>query len=365
MTGSGSSPAADRACATLSSVDSVDRLRERHRWLDHLVLAGRRYQDNRGDHYAAAITYFSVLALVPMLMIAFAVVGFVLAARESLLDRLKAEIAASVPGSLGETIIQAVDEAIDSRTVIGVIGLLVAAYSGLGWMGNLREAMTAQWSQPRRRTSFVRTKAGDALALVGLALALLLSFALTAAGSAFATDLLELVGLDEQLWAQVLLVALSVVLALAGNWLVFLWVLARLPREPVSMRDAARGALAGAIGFEVLKQAGTWYLRLLGDSPVAAVFGPVLGLLLFLFFASRLLLFVTAWAATARDNEPARRSPLPAPAPAVIRPNITVHDSPDRRTAAGLLGAGALLGAALATVLPARRRRMRRRPPAG
>ena len=43
--------------------------------------------------------------------------------------------------------------AIAQRNTVGIIGLGVAVYSGLGWMGNLREALSEQWDQrgPHRR----------------------------------------------------------------------------------------------------------------------------------------------------------------------------------------------------------------------
>ena len=37
----------------------LGRLR-RHAWIDHLVRAAVQYLERHGDHYAAAITYFSV-----------------------------------------------------------------------------------------------------------------------------------------------------------------------------------------------------------------------------------------------------------------------------------------------------------------
>ena len=59
--------------------------------------AGARYTERHGDHYAAAITYFSVLSLVPLLMIAFAVAGFVLLPQPDLLDQLQPAINKAVP----------------------------------------------------------------------------------------------------------------------------------------------------------------------------------------------------------------------------------------------------------------------------
>jgi membrane protein len=60
----------------------LERLRLRHPWLDHLVRAEERYTNRHGDHYAAGITYFSVLALVPLVMVAFAVSALMLLAHQ-------------------------------------------------------------------------------------------------------------------------------------------------------------------------------------------------------------------------------------------------------------------------------------------
>jgi membrane protein len=320
----------------------LDRQRRARPWLDHLVRAGEAYTERYGNHYAAAITYFSVLSLFPLIMIAFAVAGFVLAGNTALLTEMKDGITEAVPSGLGETITDVVDEAIESRGTVGVIGLVAALYSGLGWMSNLRDALTAQWGLEHKQRPFLMTTLKDLLALFGLGLALAVSFGLSAAGSGLGSWLLGLVGLDDDGWALFLLRVATIVLSLAANWLVFLWVLSRLPRERVSARSAVKGAIAAAIGFEVLKQVFTIYLEIVTDSPAGQLFGPILGLLLFANLVSRFLLFITAWTATAKENMIA---PVPVPPPpAVIRPNLVVHKGPDVRSAAGLLGAGALLG---------------------
>lgn len=74
-----------------------ERFRLRYPWLDRLVRAGQSYTAHHGDHYAAAITFFSVLSLVPMLMIAFAVAGFVLAGNPELLRQLREQIQTAAP----------------------------------------------------------------------------------------------------------------------------------------------------------------------------------------------------------------------------------------------------------------------------
>ncbi len=334
----------------------LQRYRLRYPWLDHLVRAGQSYTAHHGDHYAAAITFFSVLSLVPLLMIAFAAAGFVLAGNPELLRHLQDQIQAAAPAGLGPTLDQVIVGAIKSRGSVGITGLLGALYSGLGWMSNLREALTAQWQStqwqltqgqstqgqstqgelPPKPEGFLRRKVFDLLALLSLGLALVASFALTGIGTAFASVILNTLGLGQVYGARLVLVVLAVAASVAGMWLVFLWVLARLPRQPVPLRSATRAALFGAIGFEVLKQAFAIYLNSVTNSPTGRLFGPVIGLMVFAYFVSRFLLFLTAWAAVARaqaaqdDQQVSPEAPPLMPTPAEeIHPNTVVRSRPD------------------------------------
>ncbi|GGU65780.1 inner membrane protein YhjD [Lentzea flava] len=321
----------------------MDKWRRKYAWLDHIMLAYERYTESYGTHYAAAVTYFSILSLVPILMIGFAVAGFVLQSQPDLLAELQASIAKAVPDkNLRDQINEAVTTALDSKGTVGIIGLLGAAYSGLGWMSNLRDALTAQWGHAKENLPFLGTLWRDLLALVGLGLAIVLSFGITAAGSGFANHVLEWLGFEDAGWARALLKIGTILLSLLANWMVFLWVLARLPRKPVGWRSALRGAFAAAIGFEFLKQAATVFLSFVTRSPTSAAFGSVIGVLVFANIVAQFLLFITAWTATAREN----REPevVPAPPPAVIRPVVSVRSGPSPSL---MLGAGALVGALL------------------
>nr|WP_228046632.1 YhjD/YihY/BrkB family envelope integrity protein [Saccharopolyspora sp. HNM0983] len=307
--------------------------------MDRLLRAAEGYQNQYGDYYAAAITYFSVLALVPLLMIAFAVAGFVLQGSPDLLGSLRVSITDAVPNpAMQEMLNRVVDQAVDNAGTVGIIGLLAALYSGLGWMTNLREALTAQWIQAPSRPPLVKRLGSDLFSLAGLGIALVLSFAISGFGYLGGRWLFELAGFEHTLLAAVVLRLLS----LAANWLVFLWVLARLPRKPVTLRSAVWGAVFGAIGFEVLKQVGVIYLNSVTGSPAGVAFGPILGLLVFANLTSRFALFVTAWTAAARDNR--EEIPPPPPGPVVIRPAVRTRRGPGAGFAAGALGVGAALG---------------------
>ena len=181
------------------------QLRDRHGWLDHLVRAGARYSKRHGNDYAAAVTYFSVLSLVPITMVAFAAAGFALRARPGAVDRLKDEITGAWPGALGDTLNSVINQAISSAATVGFFGLLVALYSGIGWMTNLRTALSEQWGQVPTPPPIVKRVLFDLAALLGLGLALAVTFAVTGLLSGFAGTVLTFLGLAQRPGAEGLL----------------------------------------------------------------------------------------------------------------------------------------------------------------
>jgi membrane protein len=322
----------------------LDRYRARYPWFDHVMRAQGRYQDSKGDFYAAGITYFTIFALFPMLMVAFAIAGFVLASQPELLADVTDKIKSSVSGDLGQQLIELMDSAIKSRTSVGIIGLATAAWAGLGWMANLREALSQMWGQHRQDPDgFVRTKISDLLAIVILFGAIAVTIALTALGSSgLMRKLVEYVGLEDFPGVSVGLRIFSILLSLVISWLLFTLMIARLPRESISVRSAARAGLLVAVAFEIFKLVASIYLRSVVTGPAGATFGPVLGLMVFAYITARMILFATAWAATARENMEA--APVEPPAAAVINPRVQVREGLGpagvfTATAVGALGA--------------------------
>ncbi|SFW44721.1 inner membrane protein YhjD [Amycolatopsis australiensis] len=319
----------------------LPRLRRKYPWLDHLIRANEAFTERYGNHYAAAITYFSVLSVFPLFMVAFAVFGLVVNHDQTIIHKITDGIDNSVPEGLRGLVKSIVDGALNSGSGIGIFGLLIALYSGVGWMSNLRDALTAQWGQEKRPQPFVKQTLKDLVALIGLGVALGVSFALTAVGGGVGQFLLELVGLNHATWAIFLLRVATIILGLLANTLVFLWVIARLPRERVELRSAVKGAAFAAVGFVVLQQVATVYLASVTKSPSAALFGPVIGLLVFANLVSRFLLLVTAWTATATENQ--RKVVAPPPPPVRLEQRVTVQRGPGLGAVAGAFSAGALL----------------------
>lgn len=318
----------------------LDRLRARYGWFDHVMRAQDRYTKAQGNHFAAGITYFTVFALFPLLMVGFSIGGFVLAGRPDLLVQIEGRIRSTVTGDVSQQLIELMDAAIDSRTSVGLVGLATATWAGLTWMAHLREALSEMWEQPRQPANFVRTKLSDLVALLSLFLALLVTIALTALGEgAVMRGVLRWLEIPEPPGLGIGLKATSICVAVLVAWLLFTWVIARLPRVSVSLRSSVRAGLLAAIGFEIFKQVGSIYLTSVTDGPAGATFGPVLGLMVFAYITARLILFATAWAATSTDNMAA--GPVAPPEPVRVVTRVQVRDG------VGVLGtlAAAAVGA--------------------
>jgi membrane protein len=340
-------PSEQQAAEDTSAVDKAKGLAakvQRKPWVAHLIKAAGRFTDRLGNQFAAAITYFSFLALVPLLMVAFAVASFVLRGDTQALNDLKDKAAEQIPGPMTADLI---DSAINNGLSIGIVGLLIALYSGVGWMSNVRDAVQAQWrlrwekTKAEKKEKFYVRYARDLLTLVGLGVAMLVSVVLTTVGGAAQSLVLGWLGLDDISWLRPVFSIVPFLLAIAASALMFGWFyrMLKIPEYTPSRGTLIKGAVAAAVGFEVLKLAMTYLIPQLTSSPTAAVFGSIIVLLFFFNLVARLVLFGAAWIGTAPDQQAEEEALPEIPEPAVV-----VHDDTPAPKAAGMVGAGAVGG---------------------
>lgn len=318
------------------------RVRARYGWIDHIIRAYQRFDERNGGFFAAGLTYYTIFALFPLLMVGFAAFGFVLARRPELLRSIDDHIRAQVSGALGNQLQELMNSAIEARTSVGVIGLATAVWAGLGWISHLRQALTQMWWENHIESpGFVRDKLSDLLAMVGTFAVIVATVALTTFGHAAPMSaLLKWLGIPQLSVFDGLFWLFSILVATLVSWLLFTWMIARLPRRRVSVIDSMRAGLIAAIGFEVFKQVASVYLRTVLRSPAGAAFGPVLGLMVFAYITAYLVLFCTAWAATASDDP--RAQPVPPPGPAIIAPHVHADEGISTRQALTAMAAGAI-----------------------
>ena len=313
-----------KATVTTQVVKTLDKANGVMDWFKaipsvaHVIRAVDRFNDRLGSQFGAAITYFSFLSLIPILMVSFAAVGFVLASNPDLLTELINKIVSSISDpNLATTLKNTVNTAIQQRTTVGLTGLAIALYSGISWMGNLREAIRAQsrevWERnPQDQEKFYFRYLRDFISLTGLVIALIVSLSFTSIAGAAQASIVRALGLDGIEWLRPVMTAIALSISIMANYLLFLWIFLVLPRHKPKKKALLRGTLIAAIGFEVIKFVMTWTLPSLARSPSGAAFGSVIGLMAFFYFFARLTLFCAAWIATANydgDTTVERKNP--------------------------------------------------------
>ncbi len=246
----------------------LDRLRARFGWLDHVVRAFTRFNDRNGSLFAAGLTYYTIFAIFPLLMVGFGVGGFALSRRPELLTTLEERIRTSVSGAVGQQLVDLMNSAIDARASVGVIGLATAAWVGLGWMWHLREALSQMWAHPVAPAGYLRTKLSDLAAMVGTFVVIVATIALTVLGHARPmAAVLRWLEIPQFSVFDEIFRGISVLVSVLVSWVLFTWMIGRLPREPVGLVTAARAGLMAAVGFELFKQVGAIYLQIVLRSP--------------------------------------------------------------------------------------------------
>ena len=346
-------------------------LQQRYRWLRHVLSAYQLLTRNHGNQYAGAITYFSFLALFPLLLLAVAVTGFVLHAHPAAEQDLYMHVTDKVPGEFGKTLKTALQTAIKQRAGVGIVGLAGVLFTGLGWIGNLREAIDAVWGRTPPKQNFVVSKLANLVILAVLGLGIIASLALTAVGTSLTDQILQAVGLDSLPGFHALLKVIGIAIAVAGDMVIFYLVLVRMPQMSPTKRDAIKGVLLASVGFEILKIVGTYTIAKTAKSPTAGPFAGLLAVLIWIQLVSRFMLFACAWMATANDADRAANSVpmMPSSVGAGAADDRGGARTPDggrdapspAAVGAGLVGAGAVAGV-LASWW-ATRAAVRRRPP--
>ena len=340
--------------------ESIKRLEQRP-WIAHMIRTVERYVSRLGSQFAAATTYFWVLALVPILMVAFSITGFVLTVvYPDLLDA----VADTVTAALGSTnvaarekILNLVNTALSQYWAIGIVGLVTGLYAGAKSMGHLKNAVRTQWRSGfdlrPQKINIVVWWLSNLLLLLGLLLGLAVTFGLSSLSTSLADTVLGFLGLDDQAWTAPLLRISSVAFSIGAGWLIFMYLYTVLPetREPWSV--VRRGALLGSIALVALQYLASFLISAFQGNPAAAIFGPVIVLMLFFNIFAQLILFIAAWIATAQHEA----VPIPAaeevstpttPEPhqtADVKPNVVPEAVAARSVRVGM-GAGYVTGAA-------------------
>ncbi|SEG99532.1 membrane protein [Nonomuraea solani] len=275
---------------------------------DHLLRAIQRYQFQFGDRLAASVTYFAFLSFFPLIVLSYAMLGYVVATSAATRKALQQAIEERLPGIAEQLPLESMATA---KVAAGIIGLLGLLYAGLGALDALRWALREMSMTTEPPLNFFVGKLRDLASLLMIGVTAIVSVLVAGFATTATDNILHFVfGSESPLAAFGLRVA-GVSASVGADWLLFMILLGWVARPSQPFKVIAKGALLGAIGFGVLKQVATLLLASTLNNPVYGTFAVIVGLLIWMNFSARLVLYVAAWTATAGLCPPPAPTPIP------------------------------------------------------
>lgn len=275
----------------------------------HALAANERYNKRLGPQFAAAVTYFSVLSMVPILLFAFAMLGMTLTVLRpdlmSVVQDMVTEQLGEVPAA--KSITKFIETTLSGwRGFLGA-SLLTAAYSGSNWVGNLKRAFRAMWrdrfADASIKRNFFLEIVENLLIFLGLLISIAVAFGVTNAGGAFSESVIGWLGLEEVPGIELLLRLGTIVLVLIASWLLFAFLFLVLPGEGAPVRIWLVGTLIGAVAVTLVQQLAGLLIGVFSGNDGASVFGPVIIIMLLFNILATIILMVAAWVGTSNTWE--------------------------------------------------------------
>lgn len=287
------------------------------------VRALQRFTNQRGPVLAAGMTYLGLFALFAALWVAVSISGLVLNANDERRAAFFSALNEFVPGLIaidGAAGVVKADDVLQSTTltVTGAIALIGLMVTAVNWLGAARGAIRGVFGIPKPAMNFLLLKARDLGIAIGLGAFVVLSAALSIASTQLLRTLLDLVGYDGSSgWQVALARTIGLVVMAAIDFTLMLVFYRVLSGVHVKLRMLASAALIAAVGLGALKLAGNLLLGGATNNPLIASFAVLLGLLIWLNLACRVILLGAAWAAeTLEDHDIAPDERLAAQAEA-------------------------------------------------
>src|SRR4051794_13339573 len=231
-------------------VDRLDDFQRRHRLLGFPIGVVYKFFDDQGGYLAAVLAYYAFVAIFPMLLIASAVLGFVLQGHPGLQQEILTSALAQFPivgDQLGRP------EGIQGSTSAVVIGTVAALYGVVGLGQAAQNAVNVAWAIPRNsRLNPVVSRLRSLVWLIVAGLALVLIAVLTSFGSHP-----DIFGVD--IGGGVRLLVLLATVTLISAVLTVMMMLSTPRKEP--LRDVIPGAVTIAVLWQLLQVVGGFYVE--------------------------------------------------------------------------------------------------------
>ena len=273
--------------------------------------AAQNWSNYKDARQGAALAYYSVFSLGPLILIAIAIAGFFFG-REA----VAGEVTSSITGLLGETGAKAVEAMLaeSSRPREGVlatvVGLGLLVFAAIGVVVQLKDALNTVWEVEEPSGggiwSFLRSyvvSLGAVLALGFLLLVSLLVTAVLAAAGKYAAP-----SLSEGIFQAVsILVSFSVIAVL------FAMMFKGLPDAEISWHDVWLGAVFTALLFELGKSAIAVHIGKQGLESTYGAAASIIIVMIWVYYSSQIILMGAEFTHAFANRHGSKKNAMGAP----------------------------------------------------
>jgi membrane protein len=259
---------------------------------DVVAKAVKAWLEHDASTMGAALAFYTVFSIAPILIIAIGIVGIVVHG-----DILQADLLTQAENLLGATGARAARDLLTSAeyldksriaTSIGVVTLLFGASSVFV---ELQNSLDKIWEIPKRKRMhglwrILRARFLSLGLVLGVGFLLMVSLVVSTLMAAFGTWLSSMMGH----WRVTLLV-IDVVLTLGISAVLFALLFKYVPQERLAWADVWVGGIVTAVLFSIGKFAIGYYLGKSAFSSVYGVAGSLLVLLLWTYYSAQIFLF--------------------------------------------------------------------------
>lgn len=260
--------------------------------LKKLATSFHEWSEDKAPLLAAALAYFSLFSLAPLLLIAISIAGLFFGQQAT-----QERVVGTIAGMVGENGAAAMGEMLQGASektgegIAGLAGGIVALLLGAsGLFTHLKQILNSVWGVEAPPKKGIMTKVMEKIWSVGMVLSvgflLLVSLLLSSAMSAISDLMNRVVALPEPVWYAIdLLVSFGIITVL------FAAIFKLIPDAEIEWRDVWAGAAFTSLLFVIGKFLIGLYL---GRSAVASGYGAagsVIVLLLWLYYSGLIVLF--------------------------------------------------------------------------
>jgi membrane protein len=258
-------------------------------WKQIVTEAGSQWIADKAPRLGAALAYYTIFSIAPLLVIAIGVSGLIFG-RDAAQGMISSQISHLVGEQGGEAIQTMVLSA--SKPGVGIfgsiVGIVMLLLGAAGLFGQLQDALNTIWEvrpkEGRGVWGFIRDRFLSLSMVLGVAFLLLVSLVASSALAAVGGLLgdLETAGIGMALTTALDLTVITVLFALIYRY---------LPDAKIAWRDVWFGAAVTAVLFTIGKALIGLYLgrAAVGSSYGAA--GSLAALLVWLYYAAQIFLF--------------------------------------------------------------------------